>query len=242
MYERAKELGVSMVTRRVESITQGQGWVEVGDIRARYLVGADGLHSNVRRILGLGEVASGAQRFGIRQHFGVTPWSDLVEVYWLDNSEIYVTPVGPQTVGIAVLGRSVLNLDEAIDRVPGLSAHLHSVPRVSELRGAGPLMQRVSKRSAERVLLVGDASGYIDALTGEGLRLGFAEAQAAVNVVLSDQVVQYERDWQRVTRSYRLMTGGLLWASSRRGLRPLIVPAARLMPRVFNRIVDSLAA
>ena len=242
MYERAKELGVSMVTGRVESITQGKGWIEAGDLRARYLVGADGLHSNVRRILGLGEVASGVQRFGIRQHFGVTPWSDLVEVYWLDDSEIYVTPVGPDTVGVAVLGRSVLNLDEAIARVPELAGRLNSVPRVSELRGAGPLMQRVSARSIDRVLLVGDASGYIDALTGEGLRLGFAEAQAAVNAILSDQVDQYEREWQKVTRSYRYMTGGLLWASSRRALRPMIVPAARALPRVFNRIVDSLAA
>ncbi len=242
MYERAQELGVSIVTGRVESITQGDGWIQAGDLRARYLVGADGLHSNVRRILGLGEVASGVQRFGIRQHFGVTPWSDLVEVYWLDDSEIYVTPVGPETVGVAVLGRSVLNLDEAIARVPELSARLESIPRVSELRGAGPLMQRVSARSINRVLLVGDASGYIDALTGEGMRLGFAEAQAAVNAISSDHVEHYERDWQKVTRSYRLMTGGLLWASSRRALRPMIVPAARALPRVFNRIVDSLAA
>jgi flavin-dependent dehydrogenase len=242
MYERAKELGVEMVTGRVDTITANDGFIEVGDLRARYLVGADGLHSNVRRILGLGEVASGLQRFGIRQHFGIAPWSDLVEVYWLDDSEIYVTPVGGDTVGVAVLGRSVLNLDEAIARVPELSARLDCVPRVSELRGAGPLMQRVSARSADRVMLVGDASGYIDALTGEGLRLGFAEAQAAVNAVLADQVDQYERDWRKVTRSYRLMTGGLLWASSRRSLRPMIVPAARALPKVFNRIVDSLAA
>lgn len=242
MYERAKELGVEMVTGRVDTITADDGFIEVGDLRARYLVGADGLHSNVRRILGLGEVASGLQRFGIRQHFGIAPWSDLVEVYWLDDSEIYVTPVGGDTVGVAVLGRSVLNLDEAIARVPELTARLDCVPRVSELRGAGPLMQRVSARSADRVMLVGDASGYIDALTGEGLRLGFAEAQAAVNAVLADQVDQYERDWRKVTRSYRLMTGGLLWASSRRSLRPMIVPAARALPKVFNRIVDSLAA
>jgi len=242
MHERARELGVVMVTGRIEEITQGDGWIEAGDVRARYLVGADGLHSNVRRILELGEVASGAQRFGIRQHFGIAPWSDLVEVYWLDDSEIYVTPVSADTVGVAVLGRSVLNLDVAIARVPDLAARLRSAPRVSELRGAGPLLQRVSARSADRALLVGDASGYIDALTGEGLRLGFAEAEAAVNAVLSDAPERYEAEWQKVTRSYRLMTGGLLWASSRRGLRPMIVPAARALPRVFNRIVDSLAA
>ncbi len=242
LHQRAKGLGVAMVTGRVDEISQGEGWVETGGLRARYLVGADGLHSSVRRILGLGEIASGQQRFGIRQHFGIAPWSDLVEVYWLDDSEIYVTPVSVDTVGVAVLGRSVLNLDVAIARVPELAARLDSVPRVSELRGAGPLLQRVSARSADRALLVGDASGYIDALTGEGLRLGFAEAEAAVHAVLADEPERYEDEWRKVTRSYRYMTGGLLWASSRRGLRPLIVPAAKAMPRVFNRIVDSLAA
>ena len=242
LLERSQELGVEMITGRVDSISQGDGWIEAGGLRARYLVGADGLHSNVRRLLGLGEVAFGSQRFGIRQHFGVTPWSDLVEVYWLEDSEIYVTPVSADTVGVAVLGRSVLNLDDSIAGVPGLAARLDSAPRVSDLRGAGPLLQRVSARSADRALLVGDASGYIDALTGEGLRLGFAEAEAAVNAVLMDEPERYEHEWQKVTRSYRLMTGGLLWASSRRGLRPMIVPVARAMPRVFNRIVDSLAA
>jgi flavin-dependent dehydrogenase len=120
-------------------------------------------------------------------------------------------------------------------------ARLHSVPRVSRLHGAGPLLQRVRAHSADRVLLVGDASGYIDALTGEGLRLGFAEGEAAVHAVLSDEPERYEHEWQKATRSYRFMTGGLLWASSRRGLRPMIVPAARALPRVFNRMVNSLA-
>jgi flavin-dependent dehydrogenase len=240
--ERADDLGVHTVTGRVTEIHHGNGWIEAGGLRARYLVGADGLHSDVRRILGLGEDTTGARRFGVRQHFGTTPWSDFVEVYWLEDSEVYVTPVSHDTVGVAVLGRAVLNLDDAIARIPELAARLEQVPRVSELRGAGPLFQRVSTRSADRALLVGDASGYIDALTGEGLRLGFAEAEAAVNAVVTDQPEGYEHAWQKATRSYRFMTGGLLWASSHRAVRPLIVPAARAMPRVFTRIVDSLAA
>ena len=218
------------------------GWIEAGGLRARYLVGADGLHSQVRRTLGLGENVSGARRFGVRQHFGIAPWSDCVEVYWLEDSEVYVTPVSTDTVGVAVLGRAILDLDAAIARIPELAARLDSVPRVSDVRGAGPLFQRVTTHSADRALLVGDASGYIDALTGEGLRLGFAEAEAAVAAIVADEPDGYEHAWQKATRSYRFMTGGLLWASSQRSIRPMIVPAARAMPRVFNRIVDSLAA
>ncbi len=236
------DLGVVMVIGRVDAISQGDDWIEAGGLRGRYLVGADGLHSSVRRTLGLGEEAAGQQRFGIRQHFDVRPWTDLVEVYWLDDAEIYVTPVGASTVGVAVLGQSPLHLDAAIARVPSLAARLASVPRVSEPRGAGPLRQRVTARSAGRALLVGDAAGYVDALTGEGLRVGFAEAEAAVRAIATDDPESYEDEWRRITRSYRWLTGGLLWAASRRHLRPMIVPAARALPPVFSRIVDSLAA
>jgi flavin-dependent dehydrogenase len=92
------------------------------------------------------------------------------------------------------------------------------------------------------VLLVGDAAGYVDALTGEGLRIGFAEAEAAVGAVLRDDPRSYEDDWTRITRSYRVLTNGLLWAAARPHVRPLIVPAASALPGVFRRIVDSLAS
>ena len=162
-------------------------------------------------------------------------------MYWLEDAEVYVTPESTDTVGVAVLGRAILDLDAAVARIPDLAAKLASVPSVSEVRGAGPLFQRVSKRSADRALLVGDASGYIDALTGEGLRLGFADDEAAVDADIADEPERYEHAWQKATRSYRLMTGGLLWASSRRAVRPLIVPAAQAMPGFFTRIVGSLA-
>ncbi len=242
LQRRAEELGVGFVSGRVDSISQGDGWIEAGGLRARYLVGADGLHSAVRRALGLGLQSSGEQRFGIRQHFAVRPWTDLVEVYWLDDAELYVTPVSDSTVGVAVLGRAPLDLDRAIVRVPSLASRLESAPRASESRGAGPLRQNVAARSVGRALLVGDAAGYVDALTGEGLRVGFVEAEAVVRAVLADDPDRYEADWRRITRSYRWLTGGLLWAASRRRVRPMIVPAARALPPVFGRIVDSLAA
>lgn len=239
---RACELGAVLVTDRVDAITQGEDWIEAAGIRGRYLVGADGLHSGVRRTLGLGTRSSGRQRFGIRQHFAVAPWTDLVEVHWLDDVEVYVTPVGPLTVGVAVLGEAPLDLDGAVRRLPALARHLESAQRVSQPRGAGPLRQRVAARRSGRALLVGDAAGYVDALTGEGLRVGFAEAESVVQALAADDPARYEQQWHRITRSYRWLTGGLLWAASRRRLRPMIVPAARALPPVFGRVVDSLAA
>ena len=89
--------------------------------------------------------------------------------------------------------------------------------------------------------MVGDAAGYVDAITGEGMRVGFAEAQAAVCALVADNPKAYEADWQRITRSYRLLAGGLLWASSNRAIRPIIVPAAQALPSVFRRLVNTLS-
>jgi flavin-dependent dehydrogenase len=242
MTRRAQELGVPVVDRRVEAVEQDAHGIEAAGIRARYLVGADGLHSTVRRLLGLETIASGVPRFGIRQHYDVAPWTDLVEVHWLADCEVYVTPVGERTVGVAVLGGAPLSLDHALARLPALAARLSGAPTSSRRRGAGPLRQSTTARTRGRALLVGDAAGYVDALTGEGLRVGFAEAEAAVRAVVAEDLHGYEDRWRTITRSYRWLTTGLLWTGSRPHLRPLIVPAAQRMPFAFRRIVDSLAS
>ena len=91
------------------------------------------------------------------------------------------------------------------------------------------------------MLLVGDAAGYVDALTGEGLRIGFAAAQAAVDAVTREDPASYEAEWAHHTRTYRRLNNGLLWVAGQPPLRRLIVPSARVLPAVFGRIVDSLA-
>ncbi|MBX9245744.1 monooxygenase, partial [Actinotalea ferrariae] len=94
------------------------------------------------------------------------------------------------------------------------------------------------RRTAGRVRLVGDASGYVDALTGEGLRVGLAQARAAVATL--DDPLAYERAWVQATRDYRVLTGGLVaWATS--PLRRGIVPVAAGIPPLFGAIVERLA-
>ena len=240
--QRASELNIKFIEGRVEDVTQDGSSIQAAGIKSKYLIGADGLHSTVRNRLGLERSSTGkkSQRYGIRQHYDLAPWSDLVEVYWLAGAEVYITPVDHRTVGVAILGNSGLNFEEVISQAPSLLEKLSAAPPASKLRGAGPLRQRVSKRVSGRALLVGDAGGYVDALTGEGLQVGFAEAEAAVQAVVGSDPESYEGEWKKITRSYRLRSGGLLWASSSRTIRPLIVPAAKRLPIVFHRIVNSL--
>jgi flavin-dependent dehydrogenase len=92
-----------------------------------------------------------------------------------------------------------------------------------------------------RVLLVGDSAGYVDALTGEGIAIGIAQARAAVAAIADGRPARYERDWRRITRRHDLLTQGLLTVTRHRALRHRIVPAAAALPWVFDAAVNQLA-
>jgi 2-polyprenyl-6-methoxyphenol hydroxylase-like FAD-dependent oxidoreductase len=74
---------------------------EGGDVRARFLVGADGLSSRVRCSEHLDLATAAPRRFGLRQHFAVRPWSRYVEIHLAEAAEAYVTPTGPERIGVA---------------------------------------------------------------------------------------------------------------------------------------------
>lgn len=170
------------------------------------------------------------------------PWTDLVEVHWTPAAEIYVTPVDDELVGVAVLGAKGTDYDVVLRQANVLSDQLAGAAPVSDLRGAGPLRQPTSGRTHRRVLLVGDASGYVDALTGEGIRLGLAQARAAVAAVIAGRPEVYERDWRRLSRDYRLLTTALVSAAVRPAIRRRIVPMAVRLPRVYGSLVERLAS
>lgn len=237
---RAAELGIRVHRTAAQPPVVLPDRVRVGALTARYAIAADGLHSAVRRSTGLAMRPRGPRRYGLRRHFAVAPWSDLVEVHWGRRSEVYVTPVADGLVGIAVLGGRGCDFDAAVSAHPALAARLHDVPTVGDLRGAGPLHQRVRSRVAGRTLLVGDAAGYLDALTGEGLAIGLAGSRHAVAAVLRDDPEGYDAAWRTATRAPRLITAAVL-ALALSPARPLIVPLAAGAPRLFGAAVEALS-
>jgi flavin-dependent dehydrogenase len=224
----------------VRSVVQEGDAVRVDGLAARHLVAADGLHSPLRRQLGLDRPVRGAPRYGLRRHFAVRPWSSHVEVHWAPTAEAYVTPVGPDRVGLAVLTDRPAPYADLLQRFPELRDRLTG-HEASDVLGAGPLRQAASRRVAGRVLLVGDAAGYVDALTGEGVALAVRQAAAAVDAIVAGDPQRYEQEWRAITRRYRLLTGALLTASRVGPARRALVPGADRLPGVFAAVVNALA-
>ncbi|HTU75067.1 MAG TPA: NAD(P)/FAD-dependent oxidoreductase [Trebonia sp.] len=239
---RAAELSIPIVPARVTSLAQDATGVTAGDIRGRFLVAADGLHSPVRRFLGLDPRPYPQPRYGLRRHYRAVPWTDLVEVHFAGDCEAYVTPVANDQVGIAVLGAGAGGgLDARLAQFPELVERLAGASPMSATRGAGPLRQDVRRRVAGRVLLVGDAAGYLDALTGEGIGAAVAQASVLARCLAADRPGDYERAWRRVTRKGWMLTSGLLWSRQQPLLSQRLVPAAARLPWLFAKIVNEVA-
>ncbi len=235
----AKRAGVDVVERAAADVVQREDHVLVDGAPARFLVGADGLHSPIRRALRL-DARAGSRRYGLRCHVEMQPWTAHVEVHWAPTCEAYVTPVAPGLVGIAVLTRTRAPFASQVRAFPALVERMAG-HRTGPVRGAGPLHRRTRSRVAGRVLLVGDASGYVDALTGEGISIALAQARAAVSAISQGHPAGYEHAWREITWRYRLLTGALVASTRVPAVRRGLVPAAAAMPGVFAPAVDHLA-
>ena len=233
---RAKEQDTQWIPARITTVDQDAHGVTAAGIRAKWLIAADGLHSPVRRAVGIKAVPGTPRRYGMRWHYRVPAWSEFVEVHWSRWGEAYVTPVEPDLVGVAILSRHRPELGW----FPWLANHLHGASH-GRARGCGPMRQVVPRRVTGRVLLVGDAAGYEDALTGEGVSLAVKQADAAVRAIVDGTPSSYEAAWHRITRDYRLLTRGLVLATVPSMSRRAIVPTCTMLPGVFKKAVHVLA-
>ncbi|MEZ5330656.1 MAG: FAD-dependent monooxygenase [Thermoanaerobaculia bacterium] len=246
----AEEAGVELSWgTRVTGLTDAGVTTEEGEVPGRWVVGADGLLSRVRSWAGLdsGErrrLGDGARpprdrrRFGVRRHYRRAPWSDRVEVHWGDGCEAYVTPVAADEVGVAFLwSGGPSDFDGLLARFPALGARLTGAEPCSRDRGAGPLDQRVRGLVRGRVVLVGDAAGYRDAITGEGLSLGFHQAELLAPALAAGRPRAYERCARRAARVPFALIAALLWAERRPRLRRRLVATLAADPALFARLL-----
>ena len=218
-----------------------------GEVRGRLLVAADGLNSPTRRREGLALAPRRPGRYGLRRHFAAAPWSDEVEVHFGPREEAYVWPAGPARVGVAFLYEPGASGDprRLLAAFPALAARLAGAAEASAPRGAGPFDQAARARVADRLVLLGDAAGYVDAITGEGLSLAFGCAADLAGLLpaalgrgaSAAALAPYEAAWRRRFRPYAAWARLLLALSRRAALRRSVLALAAATPAPFERIV-----
>lgn len=248
---RARELGVELLEGEVTAHRREGDRVvavsPVATVSARILVAADGLGSQVRRREGLEGSAAPRARFGIRRHFTLAPWAEAVEVHFGEGVEAYVTPAGARRVGVAFLFErsSAHGFDALLARFPVLARRLAGAAFDSAVRGAGPFDRRATSRTGDRLVLLGDAAGYVDAVTGDGLALAFGCAEdlaALLPAALARGATRaalrpYEVAWRRRFLPYAGYTRAMLALGRHPALRRRVLALAAARPVPFERVV-----
>jgi flavin-dependent dehydrogenase len=168
-------------------------------ICSRWIVGADGGASSIRRWAGLDQFRRDRTRFGFRRHYAIEPWTPYVEIHWGDRCQFYITPVSRREIGVALLSSDPhLRVQDALPRFPELERRLASAEATSRERGACSSSRLLQRVTSGRVALVGDASGSVDAITGDGITLAFQQAEALAGALEAGDLNLYQAAHRRI--------------------------------------------
>lgn len=213
--DRLEQLGGGFTSGARAALT-GDGVVVAADqsYRARYVVAADGRNSGIRRAAAFEAVVRRRRRVGLRRHYRVAPWTDHVEVHWGRAGEAYVTPVADDCVGVAVLTSDARpGYDALLEEFPFIASRLKGAAPGSRIKGGTGFGTRVRCPIRGGLVLVGDAAGSLDPITGEGLSLGFQQAEALVSAVAAGELDRYVAAWRRSLATPKRLEAGLLLLS-----------------------------
>jgi menaquinone-9 beta-reductase len=223
----------------VAGLTQNGVTINGINVRCRWVVGADGQNSRVRRWSGLDSTRTRpSTRFGFRRHYRVAPWSEFVEVYWTKHGQLYVTPVGPQEVCVAFISRNPkLRLEDAFAVFPQIYSRLRGADLITREQGAVSATRALRSVYRGSTVLVGEASGSVDAITGDGLSMAFQQAYALADAFVDDDLAQYQHAHRRIEHLPRMMANLMLLMDCSHWLRARSLRALEATPNLFTRML-----
>lgn len=239
LIEQAAHAGVHMLwSTPVTGIGANAVQLPGRSISTRWIVGADGCASLVRLWAGLDRFTRNSRRFAYRRHFACPPWTDFMEIYWGDACQIYITPVAANEVCVALISRSRdLRLDEALPRFPELASRLAGVPASSIERGAISATSHLESVARGNLALIGDASGSVDAITGEGLCQTFQQAVALAGALTAGDLSRYAKAHRRIAFRPSLMADMMLMMDRSALIRRRALKAMSTRPKYFANML-----
>lgn len=239
LVEHAERVGVRMLWGcRIERIDEGAVHLAGKTFQARYIVGADGGRSRVRTWAGLDSARRHSRRFGFRRHFAIAPWTPYMEIYWSKAAQLYITPVGESEICVALISRDPhLRFDRVIQLFPKVEARLRGAAPSSLEQGGVTVSRRLNAVTRGAVALVGDASGSVDAITGQGLSLSFQQSAALAEAMAAGDLSRYQAAHQRLMRRPRFMSGLMLALDGRQWLQRTALETMSRWPQTFETLL-----
>jgi flavin-dependent dehydrogenase len=241
MLNLAVALGVEFLWETPVTSIEGDGLSLAGGqfVQANWIIGADGGQSRVRRWAGLESSNKRDSRLAWRAHFLVAPWSEYLEIHWAENAQAYVTPVSASEVCVVMVSRCEnRDIRVALNEFPELASRLSNERLSMPARGTITTTNRLKGVFRGNVALIGDASGSVDAITGEGLSLSFHQAVALAEAMEKNCLNFYQKAHRQFARRPTFMARLLLLLDGCTRLRRRALTIFKNDPKVFARLVS----
>lgn len=219
-----------------------------GERRAKLVVAADGVHSRIRRQLGL-DCTRRKHRSGIRRHFQLAEGKeppDWVDVFLGGGSEVYVTPVGRREIQVAVLASEAVRKDDYARVIAGhrpLRALLEGASPASELAGMHPLSGAARRGFVPGCVLLGDAAGFMDPVTGGGMTQALMSSDLLAGSLsgrfppAEADLERFDRKRRRMLADFRRLTAIVLGMAGRPMLATSMIRLMRYWPALFSHAI-----
>ncbi|MDQ2680198.1 MAG: NAD(P)/FAD-dependent oxidoreductase [Candidatus Eremiobacteraeota bacterium] len=211
LLDSAREAGARVVTAQVEDVRLHSDHISVQFrdssgveqmLSAAWIVGADGIGSLVARKTGLSASARGAARFALGGHYrGFGALNGFIEMYVHRQTYFAINPLDSQIANVMVVvnaadlerwrGAVDEHLSEAAAELGAGRRSFAGVERIGKRVAVGPLDHRTRALYRPRVLLIGDAAGFVDPFTGQGVMLALQSAVAGANAILQSNPRRY---------------------------------------------------
>jgi 2-polyprenyl-6-methoxyphenol hydroxylase-like FAD-dependent oxidoreductase len=128
-------------------------------------------------------------------------------------------------------------MDDLPRLVPDLAHRLNDATPTDSVKGSLSVSTRLRSVTGGAFVLIGDASGSADAITGQGLSMAFRQALALAEALANNQPMLYEAAHRHITRIPRLTARLLLAMDNRPALRGAVIRALAARPETFSRLL-----
>ena len=158
-----------------------------------------------------------------------------MEIHWGAGCQLYLTPVSDAEICLVLISSDHRQrLDHVLPRFPELARRLAAAGAASGERGGVSTSRRLRRVWRGNVALVGDASGSVDAITGEGLCLLFQQSEALADALASGDLPGYQAAHRRLGRRPEFMADLMLLLDRHGSLRSRVLRAFASRPPLLS--------